>query len=93
MLDLPQTVVDEIFERALKAHQRVYFPEAFKFLMRFHKLQSAFDLLDLERRKDVATYQTLVKNHLVAVDQADMQKSVRYVDEAAKIKPLLCWKL
>jgi hypothetical protein len=93
MLELPQTVVDEIFERALKMHQKLVFPEAFKFLLRYHKAPSAFDLLDLERRKDVAAYQRLVQSHLGATENSNLQKSVRHVDEAAKIKPLLCWRL
>ena len=34
-----------------------------------------------------------MRNHIGATNQTDMQMSVRHVDEAAMIKPLLCWRL
>lgn len=34
MLDLPETIIDEILERALKKFQKVYCPDYVKFLMK-----------------------------------------------------------
>ena len=45
MMDLPETVIDEIFERALRLQQRVNSPDYIKFLLRYKKVTSAFELL------------------------------------------------
>ena len=46
-MDLPEAVIDEIFERALRLQQRVYSAEYIKFLLRYKKLMSVFELFDL----------------------------------------------
>lgn len=66
MMDLPEAVIDEIFERALRLQQRVYSVEYIKFLLRYKKLMSVFELFDLEKRKSVSQYHNLVKNHIKA---------------------------
>lgn len=63
MIDLPETVIDEIFERSLKAYQKVYCPDYVKFLMKSRKLTSVFDLFDKEKRKNLSAYKNLVRNH------------------------------
>lgn len=84
-MDLPEAVIDEIFERALRLQQRVYSAEYIKFLLRYKKLMSVFELFDLEKRKSVSNYQNLVKNHIKATEQyaADSlhHQSIRCADE------------
>lgn len=69
MMELPEAVIDEIFERALRLQQRVYSVEYIKFLLRYKKLMSVFELFDLEKRKSVNQYHNLVKNHIKAAGQ------------------------
>ena len=69
MMDLPEAVVDEIFERALRLQQRVYSAEYIKFFLRYKKLMSVFELYDQEKRKTVSNYHNLVRNHIKASGQ------------------------
>ena len=43
--------------------------EYIKFLLRYKKLMSVFELFDLEKRKSVNQYHNLVKNHIKAAGQ------------------------
>lgn len=63
LMDLPEAVVDEIFERALRQQQRVYQADYIKFYLRYQKLMSVFELYELEKRKSVSGYHNLVRNH------------------------------
>ena len=63
MMDLPETIIDEILERSLKKFQKVYSPDYVKFLMKQRKFMSVFDLFDKEKRKTFCAYQNLIKNH------------------------------
>ena len=51
MLELPDTVIDEIFERAVKMRQQVYHPEYVRFLLRYKNMDSVFDYLVGEKEK------------------------------------------
>ena len=94
MMDLPETVIDEIFERALRLQQRVNSPDYIKFLLRYKKVTSAFELLDLEKQKGVSNYENLVRNHLLTKQQDPSNLlSIRCSDEQQKLKPLLTWRL
>ena len=64
-MDLPETVIDEIFKRSLKKQQRVHSPDYIKFLLRYKKIESVFELLELEKQKDISEYENLIRNHLI----------------------------
>lgn len=71
-------------------------PDLIKFLLRYHRVTSVFQLYDIEKRKDTQLYQNLVRNHLLNVANEhsnSMHHSVRHADEKQKVKPLLCWRL
>jgi hypothetical protein len=46
MIDLAESVVDEIFERALKLQQKLHSPNFIKFFLKYNKTMSIFDLLE-----------------------------------------------
>ena len=72
--------------------------EYIKFLLRYKKLMSVFELFDLEKRKSVSQYHNLVRNHIKAAgqntgDSLTQQQSIRCTDELQKANPLLTWRL
>lgn len=97
MLDLPETVIDEIFDRAFKLQQRLHAPDYIKFLLRFSKLASIFDLYEHSKVKAVSSYHEIVKSYLIqsGPDNAfnTNSQSIRHSVNFKKVKPILTWRL
>lgn len=51
ILNLPDSVVEEIIERALKLYGKTEDNELVKFMMKMKKVVSPFDLLDQEKTR------------------------------------------
>lgn len=56
MIELPETVIYEIFERAFKIQQRVHAPDYIKFLLRYSKCASVFDYYEHTKSKVISSY-------------------------------------
>ena len=92
MMQLPESVIDEIFERGLKIQQRVSSPEYIKFLLRYKQLSSVFELQYQETSKVIGSYHQLVKSYLTN-NIEEMNQSLRCTNDQQKVKPLLTWRL
>ena len=64
LLNLPDSVVEEIIERALKLRGSTEEPHLVNFLMRMKRLPSVFDLLEIETNRVVTTYEKIVSTKL-----------------------------
>jgi len=56
-------VVEEVFERSLKQTGQTDDPEIVKFLMKHKKLNSAFDLLRLEKQRAYSAYEKYLRKN------------------------------
>ena len=64
LLALPDSIVEEIVERALKLKRCTEDHSLVRFLIRLKKVQSVFDLLELEKLRVISTYEKLVQNKI-----------------------------
>eukprot|EP00347_Sterkiella_histriomuscorum_P019003 403343339 len=87
LLNLPDSVVEEIIERALKIQCRTEDNDLVKFMMKMKKVGSPFDLLDLEKTRIIQTYERLVQQ------KSAMSDPLLTASQNSQIKPLLTWKL
>jgi len=60
VLQLPDSVVEEIIERALKMRGRTEDTDLVRLMMRMKKVTSPFELLTLEKQRVTQTYEKLV---------------------------------
>ncbi|CDW77013.1 UNKNOWN [Stylonychia lemnae] len=88
ILNLPDSVVEEIIERSLKICGKTEDNELVKFMMKMKKVVSPFDLLEQEKQRVITTYEKLVHTKS---NYSDPMMSANV--NSNSIKPLLTWKL
>ena len=64
LLTLPDSIVEEIVERALKLKRCTEDHALVRFLIRLKKTSSVFELLELEKSRVTNTYEKLVQNKI-----------------------------
>lgn len=65
---MPESVVEEIIERALKIRRSTEDHELVKFLMKMKRINSPFDLLEFEKNRVISTYDKLVHTKSILSD-------------------------
>ncbi len=86
MLNLPDSVVEEIIERALKIDIKTEDHELIRFMMKMKRIQSPFDLLEAEKKRVITTYDKLVHTKMQPLHEP-------LYTATNQVKPLLTWKL
>jgi hypothetical protein len=62
LMSLPESVVEEIIERAMKIQRSTDEPQLIRFLMKVKRVSSVFELLELEKQRVISTYEKLIVN-------------------------------
>lgn len=57
---MPDSVVEEIIERALKMQRTTEDPSLVKFMLKLKKAPTVFDLLKIEKMRVISTYEKLI---------------------------------
>lgn len=59
-MSLPESVVEEIIERALKIRRSTEDNDLVKFMMKMKRMSSPFELLEFEKNRVIISYDKLV---------------------------------